>query len=123
MMIVISRIESVFNDSDPAGDPERAALTLRTTVFEAAGLILWDFSVGLIRRGELLALPLGLVVSRCDCFRWPGKSSGPPPFAPSLNVQGDDAHNSSGLAVISRHQSASSFPRSCAWRWAQLCSE
>ena len=32
MMIVISRIESVFNDSDPAGDPERAALTLRTTV-------------------------------------------------------------------------------------------
>jgi hypothetical protein len=28
-----------------------------------------------------------------------------------LNVQGDDAHNSSGLAVIWRHQSASSFPK------------
>jgi hypothetical protein len=55
------------------------------------------FSVALIGHGELLALPLGLMISRCDRFRRPGKSSGPPSFAPSLNVQGDVAHNSSGL--------------------------
>jgi hypothetical protein len=28
------------------------------------------------------------------------KSGGPPLFAPSLNVQGDDTHNNSGLSVI-----------------------
>jgi hypothetical protein len=43
----------------------------------------------------MLALPLRPLVSRCDRFRWPGKSSGPPPFAPSLNIQGDDTHNNS----------------------------
>jgi hypothetical protein len=50
--------------------------------------------------GDLLALPLRPLVSRCDRFCRPGKSSGPPPFAPSLNVQGDDAHNNSGFSVI-----------------------
>jgi hypothetical protein len=44
------------------------------------------FSFALVGRGDLLALP--------------GKSSGPPPFAPSLNVDGDDAHNNSGFSVI-----------------------
>ena len=28
------------------------------------------------------------------------ESSGPPPFAPSLNVQGDATHNNSGFSVI-----------------------
>jgi hypothetical protein len=49
----------------------------------------------LVGSGDLLALPLRPLVSRCDRFRRPGKSSGPPPFAPSLNVQGDATHNGS----------------------------
>jgi hypothetical protein len=56
------------------------------------------FPFALVGPGDLLALPLRL--SRCDRFRRSGKSSGPPPFAPSLNVQGDDAHNNSGFSVI-----------------------
>jgi hypothetical protein len=46
---------------------------------------------------RVLALRLRPTVSRYDRFRRPGKSSGPPPFASSLNVQGDDTHNSSGF--------------------------
>jgi hypothetical protein len=58
------------------------------------------FSFALVRLGpgDLQALPLR--PPRCDRFRRPGKSSGPPPFAPSLNVHGDDAHNNSGFSVI-----------------------
>jgi hypothetical protein len=58
------------------------------------------FSFALVGPGDLLALPLRPLVSRCDRFRRQGKSSGPPPFAPSLNVQGDDTHNNSGFSVI-----------------------
>jgi hypothetical protein len=58
------------------------------------------FSFALVGPGDLLALPVRPLVSRCDRFRWPGKSSGPSPFAPSLNVQGDDTHNNSGFSVI-----------------------
>jgi hypothetical protein len=58
------------------------------------------FSFALVRLGpgDLQARPLR--PPRCDRFRRPGKSSGPPPFAPSLNVYGDDAHNNSGFSVI-----------------------
>jgi hypothetical protein len=46
-MIIISRIESVLNDPDPAGNPERAALTLRTTVLspsvESSGFLRWAY--------------------------------------------------------------------------------
>jgi hypothetical protein len=55
------------------------------------------FSFALVRPGDLLALPLRQLISRCDRFRRPGKSSGPPPFAPSLNVQGHVTHNDSGV--------------------------
>jgi hypothetical protein len=55
------------------------------------------FFFALVGPGDLLALPLRPLVSRCDRFRRPGKSSGPPPFAPSLNVQGNDTHNNSGF--------------------------
>jgi hypothetical protein len=56
------------------------------------------FSFAFAGRGELLMLllpfkamlPLGHA----------RKSSGPPPFASSLNVQGDDSHNNSGFLVI-----------------------
>jgi hypothetical protein len=59
------------------------------------------FSFALIRFGDLPALPLRKLVSRCDRFRRSGKSSGPPPFASSLNVQGDDTtHKNSGFSVI-----------------------
>ena len=58
------------------------------------------FSFALVGPGDLLALPVRPRVSRCDRFRRPGKSSGPPPVAPSLNVQGDDTHNNSGFSVI-----------------------
>jgi hypothetical protein len=33
-------------------------------------------------------------------WRLPRKSGGPPLFAPSLNVQGDDTHDHSGFSVI-----------------------
>ena len=58
---------------------------------QPGGILLLHF----VRTGDLLALPLQPLVSRCDRFRWPGKSSGPPPFAPSLNIQGDDTHDNS----------------------------
>jgi hypothetical protein len=122
MMIVISRIGCVLNDPDPAAEPERAALTLQTKVLsppvESCGFL--RCAIG---RGELLALLLGLMVSRCNRFCRPGKSSGPPPFAPPLNVQGDVAHNSSGLGGDSRPQSPNNFPKPREWRWAQLCCE
>jgi hypothetical protein len=65
---------------------------------EPAGSTPADFAF--VGCGDLLAFTLRPLVSRCDRFRRLGKSSGPPLFAPSLNVQGDVAHNSSGLAVI-----------------------
>jgi hypothetical protein len=33
-------------------------------------------------------------------WRQPRKSGGPPLFAPSLKIKGDDAHNNSGFSVI-----------------------
>jgi hypothetical protein len=41
------------------------------------------------RRGNLQALSHLPLVSRYGRRNRPGKSSGPPPFAPSLKVQGD----------------------------------
>jgi hypothetical protein len=61
-------------------------------------------------RARLLALPLWPLISRCDQFRRPGKSSGPPPFAPSLNVQGDDTHNNSKVFGDSTPSIAKQLP-------------
>jgi hypothetical protein len=72
-----------------------AALLLVLAQFTPVG-----FSFAPVGPGDLLALPLRPLVSRCDRFRRPGKPSGPPLFAPSLNVQGDDTHNNSGFSVI-----------------------
>jgi hypothetical protein len=60
------------------------------------------FSVARVGSGDPLALPLRPRASRRDRFRRPGKSSGPPPFAPSLNVQGDDTHHNSGFDALNR---------------------
>jgi hypothetical protein len=49
------------------------------------------------------------------------KSGRPPPFAPSLNVQGDDAHNNSRFLVMAR-SITDSFPAPHELRWAQVCS-
>ena len=59
----------------------------------------------------MLALPLRPLVSRCDRFRWPGKSSGPPPFAPSLNIQGDDTHNNSEVSFDAPNRQIASRSR------------
>ena len=56
--------------------------------FNSAGI-----SFGFAGRGDLLALPFRPLLSRSDPFRRPRKSGGPPLFAPSLKVQGDDTHN------------------------------
>jgi hypothetical protein len=64
---------------------------------EARRLSLAGFSFALAGRGDLLALPFWPSLPRCDRFHRPRKSSGPPLFAPSLKVQGDDTHNNSGL--------------------------
>jgi hypothetical protein len=69
------------------------------------------FFFALVGPGDLLALPLRSLVSRCDRFRRPGKSSGPPPFAPSLNVQGDDTHKNSGFFGDLTPSSAKQLPR------------
>ncbi len=45
--------------------------------------------------GMALAVTFGLALA--GSFY---KSGGPPLFAPSLNVQGDDTHNNSGFSVI-----------------------
>jgi hypothetical protein len=49
-------------------------------------------------RAEPLILLFPLL--RRGFWRLPRKSGGPPLFAPSLNVQGDDTHNHSGFSVI-----------------------
>ena len=54
-------------------------------------------SFALVRPGDLQDLPHRLLDPRCDRFRRPGKSNGPSPFAPSLNVQGNDTHSNSGF--------------------------
>jgi hypothetical protein len=58
------------------------------------------FSFALVGPRNLLPLPLRPLALRRGRFRRPGKSGSPPPFAPSLNVQGHDAHNDSGFSVI-----------------------
>jgi hypothetical protein len=49
------------------------------------------FSFAIVRSVDVLALP----VLNCNRFCRPRKSSGPPLFAPSLKIQGDDAHDHS----------------------------
>ena len=49
------------------------------------------FSFAFVRSFDLPAFP----TLKCNRFCWPRKSSGPPPFATSLKVQRDDAHNHS----------------------------
>ena len=51
------------------------------------------------REGVLTLLFMLALLGR-GFWRLPCKSGGPPLFAPSLNVQGDDTHNSSGFSVI-----------------------
>jgi hypothetical protein len=52
------------------------------------------FSFAIVGRGELLMLLLLPFKAMQLLERARGrKSSGPPPFAPSLNVHGDDTHN------------------------------
>jgi hypothetical protein len=75
--------------------PASPASTASTTATTASGR--HPGRSALVGPGDLLALPLRPLVSTCDRFRRPGKSRGPPPFAPSLNVQGDDTHNGSGF--------------------------
>ena len=55
------------------------------------------FFFGFGRLRNLQTLSHRPLVSRCGRRNRPGKSSGPPPFTPSLKVQGDDTHNSSGF--------------------------
>src|SRR5207244_10221737 len=89
---------SFMPDNDGAGLRSRAHTADKG--LEPAASTRWFFSFAVVGPGDLLALPLRPLVSRCDRFRRPGKSSGPPPFAPSLNVQRDDTHNNSGFSVI-----------------------
>jgi hypothetical protein len=58
------------------------------------------FSFGFGGRAELLTLLFMLALLGRGFWRLPRKSGGPPLFAPSLNVKGDDTHNNSGLSVI-----------------------
>jgi hypothetical protein len=52
-----------------------------------------DFSFALARRDRLLILPVRLMLlARGQRIR-SQKSGGPPPFEPSLKVEGDIAHN------------------------------
>jgi hypothetical protein len=74
---------------------------------QPGGILLLHF----VRTGDLLALPLQPLVSRSDRFRWPGKSSGPPPFAPSLNIQGDDTHNNSEFSFAALNRQIASRSR------------
>jgi hypothetical protein len=48
----------------------------------------------------LLTLLFMLALLGGGFWRLPRKSGGPPLFAPSLNVKGDDTHNNSGFSVI-----------------------
>ncbi len=66
----------------PAGSPRRA------------------FLFGFGSRAELLILLFKVALLGRGFWRLPGKSGGPPLFAPSLKVQGDDTHNNSGFSVI-----------------------
>ncbi len=68
--------------------------------------------------GMAVAVTFGLALAGSFC-----KSGGPPLFAPSLKVQGDDTRNDSGFSVIRRPQSPNNFPEPCEWRWAQVCSK
>ena len=52
-------------------------------------------------RAELLTLLFMLALLGRGFWRLPRKSGGPPLFAPSLKVKGDDTHNNSGFSVIS----------------------
>jgi hypothetical protein len=56
------------------------------------------FPFGFGGRAELLILLFAFL--RRGFWRLPRKSGGPPLFAPSLNVQGDDTHAHSGFSVI-----------------------
>jgi hypothetical protein len=51
-------------------------------------------------RAELLTLLFMLALLGRGFWRLPRKSGGPPLFAPSLKVKGDDTHNNSGFSVI-----------------------
>lgn len=55
---------------------------------------------------------MALLASRFNRLRRPRKSSGPPPFAPSLKIQGDDAHNNSVFGDLALGRQTAS--RSCA---------
>jgi hypothetical protein len=58
------------------------------------------FSFGFGGRAELLTLLFMLALLGRGFWRLPRKSGGPPLFAPSLKVKGDDTHNNSGFSVI-----------------------
>jgi hypothetical protein len=49
---------------------------------------------------ELLTLLFMLALLGRGFWRLPRKSGGPPLFAPSLKVQGNDTHNNSGFLMI-----------------------
>jgi hypothetical protein len=70
---------------------------LRVRAREPAGSTLAGFSFAFVGRGDPLML---LLPFKAMFFGRTGKSGRPPPFEPSLKVQGDIAHNqSSGFAV------------------------
>jgi hypothetical protein len=58
------------------------------------------FSSWLGGRAELLTLLFMLGLLGRGFWRLPRKSGGPPLFAPSLKVKGDDTHNNSEFSVI-----------------------
>ena len=63
-----------------------------------AGLAAFSFRLWRARRAVTLLFMLALLGR--GFWRLPRKSGGPPLFAPSLQVQGDDTHNDSGCSVI-----------------------
>jgi hypothetical protein len=63
-------------------------------------------SFSAVRPRDLLDLPLRQLVASCDRIGRPGKSSSPPPLAPSSKIQGDATHNNSGVSVLN----ANTFP-------------
>jgi hypothetical protein len=51
-------------------------------------------------RARLLTLLFILALLGRGFWRLPRKSGGPPLFAPSLKIKGNDTHNNSGFSVI-----------------------
>jgi hypothetical protein len=75
--------------------PEQSLTPVRARRLSPAG-----FPFGFGGRAELLTLLFMLALLGRGFWRLPRKSGGPPLFAPSLKLQGDDTHNNSGFSVI-----------------------